>query len=342
MAFTPDRLVVARERRGLSRSGLAAAASVAERSIRNYESGADVPRSTSVQALADALGLPATFFEGPPLEGLGETAATFRAATKLPAFRRRAALAAGSFAMHLASYLSDRFDLPAVQVPDLDGCDPEVAAEAVRAAWGLGAGPAPSMIDVLESKGVLVFALAEDCRELDAFSFWRWARPFVMLNTMKSAERSRLDAAHELAHLVLHRNLPETTREHEDQAQAFGGAFLLPRAALLASASRGATLKQILAEKKAWRVSATSYTRRLHQLGMLNDWQYRTLMIELTKRGYRSGEPDGVARETSSLMSQALAALREDGIGLVRLADEVSMSPGDVRGLMFGLTTMAL
>ena len=145
MAFTPERLIVARERRGLSRAGLAEAANVAERSIRNYEAGGDTPRVASLVALADALAMPVDFFNGPPLEGLGDAAASFRAATKLPAFRRRAALAAGSFAMHLANYISDRFELPAVAVPDLQGVEPEIAAEAVRA--GLGTRQRPGAVD---------------------------------------------------------------------------------------------------------------------------------------------------------------------------------------------------
>ena len=213
MAFTPEKLTLARERRGLSRSGLAAEAGIAERSVRAYESGDDIPRDTAVAALAAALRVPPEFFAGPALEGLGEHAASFRAASKLPAYRRRAALAAGAFAIHVAEYLAERFVLPHVTIPDLEGYDPEVAADSLRAAWGLGSGPAANMVHLLEAHGALVFALAEDCRELDAFSFWRWERPFVMLNTIKSAERGRLDAAHELAHLVLHRNVIAVAKE---------------------------------------------------------------------------------------------------------------------------------
>ncbi|MGH8294615.1 MAG: ImmA/IrrE family metallo-endopeptidase [Acidimicrobiales bacterium] len=342
MGFTPERLTVARERRGLSRAGLARVAEVAERSIRNYEAGEDEPRDSSLRALASALDIPAEFLSGPPLEGLGETAASFRAASKLPVYRRRAALAAGSFAMHLAAYVAERFELPEIRTPDLAGYEPELAADAVRASWGLGSGPAPNLVRLLESKGVLVFALAEDCRELDAFSFWRWGRPFVMLNTMKSGERGRLDAAHELAHLVLHRHVPEVTKEHEDEAQSFAGAFLLPRSSVLASGACGAGLRQVLEQKKVWRVAATAYTRRLHQLDLLSDWQYRSLMIELTKRGYRSGEPDGMQRESSQLMHMILSELRRDRIGINRLADELQMSAGDVRSLMLGLVPVVV
>ncbi len=342
MTFTPERLVVARERRGLSRSRLADLAGLAEKSVRNYESAEDVPRLPAVEALARALEVPIAFFEGAPLEELGETAVSFRAATKLPAYRRRAALAAGSMAMHLAEFVTSQFDLPAVGIPDMEGSEPELASEAVRAAWGLGSGPAPNMVHLLESKGVFVFALAEDCRELDAYSFWRWDRPFVALNTMKSAERSRLDAAHELAHLVLHRHLPEIGKDQEDEAQLFGSTFLMPKSAVLASGARGASLTQVLKQKAQWRVSATSYTRRLHQLGLLSDWQYRSLMVELTKRGYRSGEPDGMPRESSQVMQSVLTALRAEGVSLPKLAGQLAMSVDDLRSLLLGLAPVVL
>ena len=342
MAFTPERLVIARERRGLSRSRLATLAEVAEKSIRNYESGDDVPRASSVAALADALKVPVEFFEGPPLEELGEDAASFRAATKLPAYRRKAALAAGSFAMLFAEYIAAEFELPSVRIPDMEGADPEMASDAVRGAWGLGSGPAPNLVNLLESKGVFVFALAEDCRELDAYSFWRWDRPFVALNTMKSAERSRLDAAHEFAHLVLHRNLPVIGKEQEEEAQRFGSTFLMPRGAILASGARGASLSQVLRQKAQWRVSATSYVRRLHQLGLLSDWQYRSLMIELTKRGYRSGEPDGMSREVSPLIQSVLSDLRSEGVGLPKLARKLGLSVDDLRSLVLGLAPVSM
>jgi hypothetical protein len=51
-----------------------------------------------------------------------------------------------------------------------------------------------------------VFSLALDAAEVDAFSMWRQSTPYVFLNTKKSAEHGRFDAAHELGHLVLHRH----------------------------------------------------------------------------------------------------------------------------------------
>lgn len=335
--FAPERLTLIRERRGLSIARLARVSGVADKAIRNAESQSTTPSSGSLSRLAEALEVPESFFFGPEVETLGEHAASFRKASKLPAYRRKAALAAGSFAMQLAELMAEYFDLPAVRIPDLVGTDPETAAEAVRAAWGLGNGPAPNMVHLLESQGVFVTALAEDCRELDAFSFWRHGRPFVVLNTVKSGERGRMDAAHELAHLVLHRDVEVITKDHEAEAQVFGGAFLLPRPAVLATGLRNPRLGQVLELKSAWQVAATLFVKRLHDVGMLGDWAYRTLMIELSERGYRSGEPDGIPRETSQFLSGALTTLRSEGITTRDLAAGLRIPVGDLREYMFGL-----
>ena len=42
------------------------------------------------------------------------------------------------------------------------------------------------MIKLLESKGVRVFSLAENTKNVDAFSCWRNGTPYVFLNTFRS------------------------------------------------------------------------------------------------------------------------------------------------------------
>ena len=313
---------------------------MSERSLRQYESGEVEPRSAAITKLSRELDSPEEFLFGHDLETIGHNAASFRAASKLPKYRRRAALAAGAFAMHFAEYLAAQFDLPQVDVPDLAGTPPELAAEATRSSWGLGNGVAPNIIHLLESQGVLCFALAQDCRELDAFSFWRLGRPFIMLNTLKSGERGRWDAAHELGHLVLHRQVEVNGKEHEAEADKFAQSFLLPPAAVAASGLLRPSLTQVLEHKGAWRVSAIAFTRCLHDHGLLSDWHYRNLVIELSKRGYRSAEPGGIHRETSQLLARALRALLAEGTNLQEISNELNLSMSDLYEMVFGLAPL--
>jgi hypothetical protein len=118
--------------------------------------------------------------------------------------------------------------MPSPDLPELRSEDPGSAAASIRRHWGLGFRPIPNLIRLMESKGVRVFTLSEG-KNVDAFSFWRDGTPFIFLNTLKSAERSRFDAAHELGHLLMHSHGYPEGREVEKEADSFASHLLMPR-----------------------------------------------------------------------------------------------------------------
>ena len=229
--FAPTRLTLARRRRMLMKNRLAEMVGLTPRSITAYESGEAEPTSASIDALAAALRFPAEFFFRPEVEEIPVDGASFRSMASMTAGQRDAALSAGLLAFELSEWVDERFRLPASDVPRFESYQPEAAADALRARWGLGEKPIRNMVHLLEAKGVRVFSLAEQCLSVDAFSLWRAGHGFVFLNTMKSAEHGRFDAAHELGHLVLHGHGGPQGREAELEANAFASAFLMPRAA---------------------------------------------------------------------------------------------------------------
>jgi Zn-dependent peptidase ImmA (M78 family) len=103
--------------------------------------------------------------------------------------------------------------------PESPDYRPADAAIALRTHWGIGQRPIGNMVHLLESFGIRVFSLAERATQVDAYSLWLRGLPFVFLNTLKTAEHSRMDAAHELGHLVLHRHGVPRTRDAEKDAQ---------------------------------------------------------------------------------------------------------------------------
>jgi Zn-dependent peptidase ImmA (M78 family)/DNA-binding XRE family transcriptional regulator len=335
---------LARKRRGLTKKQLAESVGVSTRAITAYESGELEPGPLTLPRIADALRFPIRFFDGDELDDVPPEAASFRALTKMTAKQRHSALAAGTLALSLHDWISARFRLPEPSIPRLGpGVDPETAAEVVRAEWELGESPISNMIHLLEAHGVRVFSLVEECREVDAFSFYRERTPFVFLNTQKSAEHSRMDAAHELGHLVLHwhHEVPQG-RDAEREAQIFASAFLMPRAAILASAPRHATIANLMEPKRKWRVSLSAMVYRLHALGALTDWHYRTLNVELTKRGYRTSEPRGIQRETSQVIAKVFSTLRREGVGKNEISRELDVFPEEIEALVFGLAIVPL
>ena len=198
------------------------------------------------------------------------------------------------------------------------------------------------MLHLLEAHGVRVFSLVDDCREIDAFSLWRGSRPFVFVNTSKSAERSRFDLAHETGHLALHQHGAPQGREAETQADAFGSAFLMPRADVLAHAPRVPSIPVLMQLKRRWGVSLAAMAYRLHALNVLSDWQYRTLCIQMAEQGYRTNEPNGLPRETSQLLRKVFALMRDDGTTMADLAREALLPISEVDGLVRGLALVGV
>jgi Zn-dependent peptidase ImmA (M78 family) len=198
------------------------------------------------------------------------------------------------------------------------------------------------MVHLLEAKGVRVYSLAIDAAEVDAFSMWRRDRPFVFLNTLKSAEHGRFDAAHELGHLILHRHAAPNGQEAERDANAFASALLMPSASVRAHAPRFATIDNLMRLKKIWDVSLAPMTYRLHKLDLLSEWHYRKLYIEISSRGFRKEEPDGGPREISQVLQKVFAALRKEGVSKEEIAEALRVHPKDIDELVFGLALTSL
>jgi Zn-dependent peptidase ImmA (M78 family) len=171
---------------------------------------------------------------------------------------------------------------------------------------------------------------------------WRRNRPFVFLNTLKSAEHGRFDAAHELGHLVLHRHAAPNGQEAEQDANAFASAMLMPPASVRAHAPRFATIDNLMRLKKFWGVSLAAMTYRLHKLDLLSEWHYRTLYIKISSRGYRKDEPDGGSREISQVLQKVFSALRAEGVSKEEITEKLRIPPTDIDELVFGLALTSL
>lgn len=338
--FNYTRLEVARKRRGLTKTKLAEAAGISTRSLTKFEREGFLPSEATVARLAKALDFPMAFFSGETLDEPSPKGSSFRAFTHATARQKDEALSSGALAMALGEWVETRFSLPAPNVPTYQGLSPEVAAEAVRDLWGLGKRPIRNVIHLLEANGVRVFSLPELGKEVDGFSVWQGQTPFVFLNTTKTAERSRMDAAHELGHLILHAHGGPQGRVAEDEANEFGAAFLMPEDTVLAEVPYGATYKQIVQAKKRWKVSALNLTKRCHGVGLLTEWQYRSICIELTKRG-KANEPQPMkGRETSQVLDKVFRALKAEGVTKAEVARELAIPVDELNGSIFGLLSL--
>lgn len=348
--INPKQIAFARVRRRLTKAQLAKELGVTSRSLQNYETGASAPDLELLARIAKLLKFPQQFFfideEMPEIK---EHAVSFRKLSKMTDAMKACAFAAGAIAFKVNQWVEDRFSLPQADLPDLSDLDPEEAAATLRRAWGLGNAPIPNMVHLLESKGIRVFSLAEETREVDAFCTWYEGKPFVFLNTIKSAERSRFDAAHELGHLVRDvytmrhgrahgREMPEIER----QADAFASAFLMPKDSVTANQPPVYTIKYLMKLKHYWGVSLAALAYRFNALGLVSEWNYRSLCIEIAKSGYRTNEPEPMERETSQLLTKVLDILHSRKQGRREIAESLCLSVDEINALTFQLTKLSV
>jgi Zn-dependent peptidase ImmA (M78 family)/DNA-binding XRE family transcriptional regulator len=333
-----SRLTTARLRRGLTKSDLARLVGVTSQAIGKFEADKTSPSEDVAKKLFETLRFGARFFEASPVEVVQPDMLSFRTLSQTKAASRRAACGSATIISEIIAPAIDAVcELAPLEVPDLSGEEPEVAAAIVREEWGLAYRPIPNVLRLLESKGVRVYSVSDDLSVVDAFSFWCRGTPFVVMHTTKATtgERPRFDGAHELAHLVLHRREKPVGREVEQEADRFASAFLMPRDAVLAEAPQVVTLGTVRHLKKRWGVSYAAYVRRLSDLGLISAQKYRMLCIDMSRRGYRKQEPDGIGRESAITFKKLFAALEGRGVTLEAFAKRIALDPQELSSLMF-------
>jgi Zn-dependent peptidase ImmA (M78 family)/DNA-binding XRE family transcriptional regulator len=335
------RLTIARQRKGYSRPELAAELGVTSRTIGGWESGALVPEDR-IETLVRILGFPRSFLELSDPASVSTGAVSFRSLSRKTASQRDAALAMCDLAVDLSAWLDPRFGRNIVDIPDLSSEEPDFAADLLRRDWGLGIAPISNLVHLLEAKGVRLFALPANCREIDACSFWYDDIPFMLVDTTRSAERIRFNLAHELGHLLLHRHGAPVGQVAEKEANFFASSFLITIGSIQRNLPREMTIEAIVRLKARWGVSAAALAYRLNKIGYLRDWNYKSMVIEMRRRKYHEVEPSPIPHEQSYVLDVVLKTLLSKGISLKSVAQETHLPHAEVVGLMQGLAPVAI
>lgn len=327
--FFGARLRQAREVRQMTATALAERIGVTGATVSTWEKGRAQPRGDALSLTARVLELPEPFFLQAPSNS-APSVFRFRSLTAATKRARRAAQGRAQWLHEIAEFLGTEIDLPVVGIPKLDlptdpqrisADDIENAATATRTAWGLRDGPLPHVVKLMEAHGIIIGRLALNAAELDGLSGWsEQSRPYVILNNEKATcVRSRFDAAHELAHLVLHSQAalkPESALHKlmENQAHHFASAFIFPRSAVIDEVSHS-DLDSLVRLKERWRLSVAALIFRLSHLGLIDEHRKSYLQRQLSARGWRGWEPldDELPVERPSIVRNAYHLLCESG-----------------------------
>lgn len=331
----------------MTKKGVAERVNLSTNTIHRYESGELKPSDENLRRISAVLEFPLNFFEGeeelvqPRLDN-----ASFRGLASKTDKVMKAALQSGTLAYHFDDWISERYNRVPVDLPEYPAeMNPQLAAKLLRQQWRLGEKPIENMVHLLEAKGIRVFSLAENNKDIDAYSVWRDDTPYIFLNRFKSAERSRFDAAHELCHLCLHKHGGAAAEKKnspiEKDAQAFAGAFLMPESDVRSVINTAIySVDDLLHYKRRWRVAAVALAYRLFELDVIKKSQSNSFYVEMSRRGWLKEEPRTIAREQSDLWQQILDDLRRSDITKADISNQTGVPIWEMEALLFGLANM--
>jgi Zn-dependent peptidase ImmA (M78 family)/DNA-binding XRE family transcriptional regulator len=339
--FDPLRLALTRRLRGLRRTELAALVDVTPAAISQFERGQARPTVPLVAAIALALGVPAEFFTlDRPLQPGSASSPHFRSLRTTSQLQRDRALAFAELAADVLSALEQKVELPQPLLPDLRAPESPTADEITdlaiqtRSFFELEAGPVPHVVRLLETAGVLVLRLPETSQAVDAFSAHLPTRPVVLLNPAKGdAARARFDAAHELAHLVMHFDASPGSRIVEKEAHSFAAEFLMPSEEIRDELPGRLDWQKLHLLKQRWGVSLKALVYRGHHLGVFTPNAYRRGMQQLKEWGYPEPGPLSTV-EAPSLLQLSSEVLQQAGFDHEQLADELHLPTAVLREVL--------
>ena len=332
--FVPHRLKQARLAKMLNMSELAEATGLTRQAISQFENSklTTKPSAENLRLLASQLGVTERFFTK-PLSAMETSIAT------TPSFRSRITSAARAREqartyLEWMAYLVDCFKkyiyLPELKLPffeiedfeTLTDSDIEQYANKTRRAFGLGDGPIDNLTLLLENHGLFIGHNILN-KKLDALSAWFDGRPLILVNPHASAVRIRHNLAHELGHLILHRNSVDELelndksvhKIYEQQADYFAGCFLMPERTF-GNEVYGIDFDSLVKLKERWLVSIASIIMRLKDIYIISDYQKQRLFSLLNFRNARRHEPldNKIKIEEPKLFTRIIELLNSENL----------------------------
>jgi Zn-dependent peptidase ImmA (M78 family)/transcriptional regulator with XRE-family HTH domain len=328
-----ERIRQAREILGLTQTELSLRAGIAQSAIAQIEAGIYVPSDAAVQAIAMQTGFDVAFLKQakPPAEfPIGSI--LYRTQAKVNPKDKARAHRIAQFMFDMVLTMRTKLkDIP-VLIPRTSE-PPKIAAEIARASLGLSPeSPVANLINALERAGVLVLQLPFAVEGLDGFSSWvgiNHDTPVICLLAGKTGYRTRFTVAEEFGHLVQHMPLRCTVSQADDEARRFAGELLLPEEVVSKEIAHPVTLASLGPSRTRHRVSFQFLIRRISDLGIITQNQYRYLMMQISARGWRKEEPGdpNVVQEKPLVFSKMAEFVYGNPLDLARIKQDVGGVP---------------
>lgn len=343
-----QRLRSARVMNGLSLQDLAdrIANRVSRQSLHKYEKGLAMPDSETLGLLCQALRVRPDYFNREVVVDLGEI--NFRKLNKCPVkeqhsiVERTREILSRYIELEELANVDDEFVNP-IQHTSINGVDDiEAIAEQLRECWHLCGKAIPNVIEMLEDNHVKVIEI-EAGEEFDGLQTWikkNSSMPVIVLNTsrLKSKDRKRFTALHELGHLLLPLE-GVSEKMAEKYCHTFAGAMLFPRKAAekeLGKNRSKLSIHELGIIKQQYGISIQAIVYRAFNLNIISESYKNYFFKYINEMGWKVEEPFALeGKEIPVRFDQLLyRSLSEELISMSKAAALKNMTFSEFRTKM--------
>lgn len=315
---------------------------ITRQGLHKYEKGEVIPDSDMINLLSNALRVNPDYFFRETNVQLGEL--EFRKLKKLPAKEQSKIIETTKDTLSRYLELEEiigietSFVNPLHDWPVIDSFEKvEEASLKVRAAWNLGTGPIANSFELLEDNHIKVIEVhSED--SFDGLQTWVNSNiPVIAINMsgLKSPDRLRFTALHELGHLLLPlTGLTEKAREN--YCHQFAAAMLFPREIAFKELGKSRNklyVQELGVLKQQYGISIQAIIYRAKELGIISDAYKKQFLFFMDQNHWRVVEPiafEGI--EKSNRFKQLIfRALAEELISVNKAAVLSDQSLQDFR-----------
>lgn len=333
----PERIRTARLLRAQSIPDASARSHLRPRAWVRYEStGAPTHLSDK---FASALAFPAGYFSRQPTGVLEVTQAQVDAGPNTPQVHLEVAAAAAALSADIDTWITDHFVIPELDLPELHNDDPRMTARLLRAMWGLGTKPLPNLVQFCESRGIRVYTLPAGAGSIESCHCWIGTTPFILISLRPPPEQVRYNLARELGRLAMRERL--TGADENTGAAAFAEEFLTPGNSIIEYLPHNPSTDQLLEARDAFKAPALLLATATHRAGRLTDYAYQQAALALSQRGFRTGEPGGMATFERPRVFPAVFTRHRKSGGATAVAEDLAIPVDDLHALTFGVTLRA-
>lgn len=270
-------------------------------SLAKYEKGDVKPSGDILASLCAALGVPPEMLYRPQ-----------RVSVDSVSFRKRKSFDANAVSSmlenvrsQLENYLEaeeivgDRvvFENP-LKFPNQAGPNKARAlARDLRDKWGLGEQPIPSLVELLEKKGVRVIEVDEPSRNFDGCQIEGFDAIAIGKREDLPITRRRFTIAHEFGHVVINawaKQLGLAEKELEKQlVNPFASEFLMPSSALrsyFGTERTTITMNELKAVKLRFGMSISGIVYALHEIGIVGTNAFKRFQMVVVNSWRQDGK----------------------------------------------------